>query len=371
MISMFHSQRYITAFLIMILHFQVSGYLMAQPDRQAVKRSDSYRLPDPSQRGDKGIRIMFYNVENLFDTRDDSLKADEEYVAGGTRGWTYNRMLQKVRNLSKVIMSAGGWEAPEIIGMCEVENKYVLNLLLKETPLQKFGYKMIHHESPDPRGIDVAMIYRPEKFKPLINRAIGIRFPFDTASRTRDILYVKGIVLGRDTLHLFINHWPSRFGGYTETIDKRNHVADVLRSKVDSIMSANPYSKIVIMGDFNDEPTDESITSHLRASMDTVNIMKGELYNMMAGAGILWDRGTIKSREVWNTIDQLIVTEPLLTASAGLYTTPHFAHIFDAPFLLQDDEAWFGQKPFRTYNGFKYIGGYSDHLPVLLDLRMR
>jgi len=330
-----------------------------------------YRQPDPARRGENGIRIMFYNVENLFDIKDDSLKADEEYISGGMRGWTFNRMIQKEKNLSKVIMSAGGWEMPEIIGMCEVENRYVLNLLLKETPLEKFGYKIIHRESPDPRGIDVAMLYRPEKFKPVFVHQISVRFPFDTAARTRDILYVKGVVLNADTLHLFVNHWPSRFGGYTQTVQKRNYVAGLLRSKIDSLIVKSPSAKIVIMGDFNDEPSDESVAKYLKAGSDSVNIDRGSLYNMMTGAGTSWNRGTIKSREVWNTIDQFIVSEPLLHASKGLFTTPHSVYIFDMPFLLQDDEAWFGKKPFRTFYGFKYIGGYSDHLPILLDLKIR
>jgi exonuclease III len=367
----FKTIRYIGILLSVIAIIVASEPGFGQEKSSLSTGKTTFRQPDPSRRIDKGIRIMFYNVENLFDMKHDSLKADEEYVTGGSRGWTFNRMLQKEKNLSKVIMSAGGWELPEIIGMCEVENRYVLNLLLKETPLQKFGYKIIHRESPDPRGIDVAMLYRPEKFRPLMNQAIGIRFPFDTLSRTRDILYVKGIVLNRDTLHLFVNHWPSRFGGYTETVPKRNFVATVLRSKVDSIMKANPNSKIVIMGDFNDEPTDESVARYLKAGMDSLNVEKHGLYDMMAGAGYSWNRGTIKSREVWNTIDQFIVSEPLLKAASGLYTMPHFVYIYDAPFLLQDDEAWFGQKPFRTYYGFKYIGGFSDHLPILLDLKMK
>jgi endonuclease/exonuclease/phosphatase family metal-dependent hydrolase len=358
-------------FLSALLFFPVIGHLKAQEIKIPAKQNRVFQQPNPMRRDDKGIRIMFYNVENLFDIKDDSLKADEEYISGGMRGWTFNRMLQKERNLSKVIMSAGGWEMPEIIGMCEVENRYVLNLLLKETPLEKFSYKIIHRESPDPRGIDVAMLYRPEKFKPLYIRPIAIKFPFDTVARTRDILYVKGVVLNRDTLHLFVNHWPSRFGGYTETVPKRNFVARVLRGKVDSIMAANPASKIVIMGDFNDEPTDESIVKQFRAVLDSTNVGQGDLYDMMVGAGTSWNRGTIKSREVWNTIDQFIVSEPLLKGTTGLSVTPHSVAIFDAPFLLQNDDAWFGQKPFRTYYGFKYIGGFSDHLPIMLDLKMK
>ncbi len=363
-------RNYLNIIILALLIFSVQDFIYGQEKNNQPLKKQALRQPDPSRRGDKGIRIVFYNVENLFDTKHDSLKADEEYVTGGKRGWTFNRMLQKERNLSRVIMSIGGWEMPEIIGMSEVENRYVLSLLLNETPLERYGYKIIHRESPDPRGIDVALLYNPDKFKPLYSKPYTIRFPFDTAARTRDILYVKGLALNRDTLHLFVNHWPSRFGGYMETVRKRNFVAQVLRSRVDSIMTANPGSKIVIMGDFNDEPSDESIVQYLKAGSDSVHVAKGDLYNMMTGAGSSWNRGTIKSREVWNTIDQFIVSGTLLKATKGLSTTPHSVYIFDTPFLLQDDEAWFGQKPFRTYNGFKYIGGYSDHLPILMDLKM-
>ena len=223
-------------------------------------------------------------------------------------------------------------------------------------------------DSPDPRGIDVALIYRPDKFKPVTTGFIPIRFPFDTAARTRDILYVKGVVLERDTLHVIVNHWPSRFGGYTATIPKRNYVASVLRQQVDSIVAADPAARILIMGDLNDEPTDESVAKVLKAKQDSVNLRSGDLYNMMTGAGCSWDRGTIKDRELWITIDQFIVTAAMLQPGKGLHTSPHSAHILDAPFLLQPDDAWFGQKPFRTYFGVKYIGGFSDHLPIYMDL---
>ncbi len=342
--------------------------ILAQQGAGNANKSRVYQQPDPAHRGENGIRMMFYNTENLFDIVNDSLTADDEYTPTGMRGWSYNRMQRKIINISKVILTVGGWEAPEIIGLCEVENRYVLNNLVMGSPLKNIGYRIIHRDSPDPRGIDVAMLYRPEKFKPLTTGFIPIRFPFDTNARTRDILYVKGVVLKRDTVHIFVNHWPSRFGGYIATIPKRNYVASVLRQKVDSIIAAVPTARIVIMGDLNDEPTDESVAKVLNAKRDSVNLSNIDIYNMMTGAGCSWNRGTIKDRELWITIDQFIVSAALLKNTGGLHTTPHSVHILDAPFLLQPDDAWFGQKPFRTYYGAKYIGGFSDHLPVYLDL---
>lgn len=323
-----------------------------------------------SRRGDKGIRLMFYNVENLFDVVNDSLTADDEYTPEGLRRWTFGRLQRKVNNISKVIIRVGGWEPPEVVGLCEVENRYVLSQLVNDSPLKNIGYKIIHKDSPDPRGIDVALLYRPLKFKPLHTEFIGVKYPFDPASRTRDILYVKGLVLGQDTVHVFVNHWPSRFGGQMATIPKRNYVAQLLKSKVDSISSIQPSAKVIIMGDLNDEPTDESVSSVLGAKLDSVNIKQNDLYNMMTGAGSTWNRGTIKDKEIWITIDQFIVSSSLLEPT-GFHTRPHWVQIMDAPFLLQKDESWFGQKPFRTYFGAKYTGGFSDHLPIYMDLKIQ
>jgi hypothetical protein len=353
-------------FLISMVLTWTNGW--AQPDIQNGKRNSPFSQPNDIRRGDNGIRIMFYNVENLFDIVNDSLTADDEYAAGGMRGWSYSRLIRKINNLSKAVIKVGGWEAPEIIGLCEVENRYVLTNLAMDSPLKNFGYKIIHRDSPDPRGIDVALLYRSEKFKPISTQYIGIHFPFDPNARTRDILFVQGVVLNRDTVNIFVNHWPSRFGGYQATIPKRKYVASVLRKCIDSLMAVNPSAKIIVMGDLNDEPTDESVKDVLKAKMDSTNLAANDLYNMMTGAGCNWNRGTIKDKELWITIDQFIVSSSLLDPVNGIHTTPHSIHIMDAPFLLQKDEAWFGQKPFRTYYGARYIGGFSDHLPIYMDL---
>jgi predicted extracellular nuclease len=315
-----------------------------------------------NKRDANSIRVMFYNVENLFNPTEDSITSDEEYQPTGMRGWTYNRLKRKQINIAKVVLAVGGWDPPELIGVCEVEDYSVLYGLANDTPLKNFGYKIVHRDSPDPRGIDVALLYRPDKFKVLFSRPFPIRFPFDTASRTRDILYVKGIACKRDTVNIFVNHWPSKFGGATTTIPKRKYVASVLRILSDSLLTMNPNANILIMGDLNDSPYDESVSKVLQAKMDSTNLAHNDLYNMLAGVGLSWKKGTIKFREEWETIDHIIVSKTLLS-----HTTPHGMQIFDAPFLLQDDEVWFGKKPFRTYYGAKYIGGFSDHLPVYSD----
>jgi predicted extracellular nuclease len=352
--------------LLLILTFLL--LLVSSPQAQDVQganlKKPVFQQSDAGKRGDNILRVMFYNVENLFDPRDDSITSDEEYQPTGMRGWTSNRLKQKQINISKVVLAVGGWEPPDVIGLCEVENFRVLYGLINYTPLKNFGYKIIHFDSPDPRGIDVALLYRPDKFKVLQSTPVGIRFPFDTASRTRDILFVKGIACKRDTINIFVNHWPSKFGGAMTTIPKRNYVASVLRKLSDSLLAVNPNSNILIIGDLNESPFEEGVSTVLLAKMDSVNLGPNDLYNMLAGAGLSWTRGTIKFHETWDAIDHMIISRPLLS-----HTSTHSLHIFDAPFLLQDDEAWFGKKPFRTYYGAKYIGGFSDHLPVYMDFK--
>jgi hypothetical protein len=342
----------------------VSFTLPAQDMQVANQKKPVYQHPDANKRADTVLRVMFYNVENLFDPREDSITSDEEYQPTGMRGWTSSRLKQKQINISKVVLAVGGWEPPDLIGFCEVENFSVLYGLTNYTALKNFGYRIIHFDSPDPRGIDVALLYRPEKFRVLKSIPIKVRFPFDTASRTRDILFVKGIACKRDTVNIFVNHWPSKFGGAMATIPRRNYVASVIRKLADSLLAVNPDSKILIMGDLNESPYEEGVAKILRAKMDSINLLTDDLYNMLAGAGLSWNKGTIKFHETWDAIDHMIVSRPLLSK-----TTPHSLHIFDAPFLLQDDEAWFGKKPFRTYYGSKYLGGFSDHLPVYMDFK--
>ena len=356
----------LTLSLVLILTFTLvlTNSMQAQDLQGANQKRPVYQNADANKRVDTVLRVMFYNVENLFDPREDSITSDEEYQPTGMRGWTNSRLKQKQINISKVVLAVGGWEPPDLIGFCEVENFSVLYGLTNYTVLKNFGYKIIHFDSPDPRGIDVALLYRPEKFRVLKSIPIQIRFPFDISSRTRDILFIKGIACKRDTVNIFVNHWPSKFGGAMTTIPKRNYVASVMRKYADSLLSVNPKSNILIMGDLNESPYEEGVSKVLKAKMDSVNLETYDLYDLLAGAGLSWNKGTIKFHETWDAIDHMIVSRPLLS-----HTTPHGLHIFDAPFLLQDDEAWFGKKPFRTYYGAKYIGGFSDHLPVYVDFK--
>lgn len=314
------------------------------------------------------FKIMFYNLENLYDPFDDSLTNDSEYLPGGMRGWTWKKFERKLQNISKVIISAGGWRPPDIVGVCELENRFSLIQLLKRTPLSRFEYKIIHYDSPDARGIDVGLIYLPGRFSVLSHRSIPVIFEGDSVATTRDILYVKGMTPGNDTLHVFVNHWPSKFGGATATIPRRRDAALRLKSVTDSIALLNPEALIVITGDFNDQPTDESLSVHLDARSGPSDTPGYYLCNLMHGLMGKWDVGSNKFHEEWSIIDQFIVSSTLLNRKTGLRLSEQKAEIFRAPFLIEEDRNFNGTKPFRTYYGATYQGGFSDHLPILLHL---
>jgi hypothetical protein len=312
------------------------------------------------------FRIIFYNVENLFDTVNNPFKDDDEFTPGGDRRWTEYRLRQKINNIYRALVAAAGYEIPAIIGLCEVENRYVVERLIGDTGLKIHDYGIIHRNSADRRGIDVALLYRPGKFLVLDTMFRRICFPFDTLATTRDILYVRGIAGGADTLHVFVNHWMSRWRGQAVSEPYRNYTAAFLKSLVDSIFRVNPLSNIVIMGDFNDEPQDASLKQYLDAATDFLDPTPGMLYNVSKGRPRI--PGTLKFQGQWFLFDQFIVSGSLLAGKGKLKISPDSFLIFSADFLLVPDERWFGQKPFRSYEGFRYTGGFSDHLPVVLDL---
>jgi len=311
------------------------------------------------------FKIMFYNVENLFDTFDDSLTRDNEFLPEGSYHWNDYKFYKKINHIYKVITAAGEWHIPDVIGLAEIENRYVLEKLVDDTPLSKFHYKIIHENSPDRRGIDVALLYREENFKLISYRYHRIRFPKNPDVRTRDLLHVSGVSKG-DTLHFFINHWPSRWGGTAASEHKRVHVASVLKMLVDSLQLVHNHPNIVISGDFNDEPDNQSIQTTLGAKPCPDEWKPHELYNLSV-LPCKQKLGTLKYRDEWNCFDQMIVSGALLD-DTGWRVNGGQMHIFKSDFLLMEDDRYGGKKLFRTYLGRKYQGGFSDHLPVLITL---
>lgn len=354
-----------------------AGAVLAQTDSLQLQ-SDEAQLKlgmrdfNDQARGSSALRVVFYNVENLFDTKDDSLTRDDEFTPTGNKGWSYRRYLEKLRNIYKTMTAVGGWEPPAIMGFCEIENRGVLEDLLRETPFRRLGYEIIHEESPDRRGIDVGLVYNPAKFTPLYHEAIRMNFPFDKELRTRDVLHVVGETLGRDTLHVFVNHWPSRWGGQVKSEPKRIFVASQVRAKVDSILQADANANIVIMGDFNDEPDNKSMIETLGAKGAKEELKGKDLFNYMYAMQDNWKLGSHKYRDHWGILDQVVVSQGLLQEQgAGLKASQTGAKIFAPRFLLEPDMRNFGLKPFRTYGGPRFLGGFSDHLPIYIDLELQ
>lgn len=313
--------------------------------------------------GGSVFRVMSYNVENLFDLDDDSLTRDEEYIPGGMRGWSYSRYRQKLIHIGRVLV-AGGWDPPAVVGLCEIESRKALLDLTRYSTVKNLGYRFVHYESPDARGVDVALLYQQEYFQPVSHKPVRICYPHAPASRTRDILYVSGTVPTGDTLHLFVCHFPSRLGGELESEQNRMFVASVLRSQVDSILLRHQQHGIVIMGDFNDYPDNRSMQEILGAVHPDES--KGDLINLMFPlheAG----KGSHKHAGEWGALDQIIVSRNLLGNNNRFRTLTPEATLLNLPFLLEEDKKYLGFQPFRTYNGMKYQGGYSDHLPVYID----
>lgn len=318
---------------------------------------------------ERGIaRVMFYNTENLFDTEDDPDTNDEEFLPEGERHWTNKRLNEKLVKVAKVIIAVGGWEAPEVVGLCEIENLKVLEQLISHTQLKKLGYKIIHKESPDRRGIDVGLLYRENKITPLKYEYLKVIDPENHAFKTREILYFMAEVQYADTLHIFMNHWPSRYGGVLETVDKRALAARVLKEHIEQLKKEYPSPQIVVMGDFNDQPNDNNLVNVLDAKTEIKDIDVGGLYNLSP----LWEgnsKGTHKYQSQWSIFDQVMVSGNLLLKDGKIYVNQDDANIFIKPFLLEQDNRYGGVKPNRTFTGFKYNGGFSDHFPVYLDIR--
>ena len=295
----------------------------------------------------ESFRILFWNTENLFDYKDDPKKNDNEFLPDATRRWTYFRYRDKLKNLAKGIIASGDEYVPDLVGLCEVENDSCLYDLTRRSPLKEAGYRYVMTDSPDQRGIDVALLYQRGSFKLLQHQSIRIPFKQVKKAPTRDILHVVGKVVSGDTLDVWVVHYPSRRGGKAKSEPYRLLVAEILKHAVDSVMLVRQNPNVVIMGDFNDGPS-SPVMKKLCSDGRLVNLMQGK------------KEGTYRYRGAWEILDQFLVSENVRTKNA---------EVLQHPFLLEEDEKYGGNKPFRTYNGMRYQGGFSDHLPIILDLQ--
>ena len=304
--------------------------------------------------------IAFYNLENLFDTEDDPRKLDDDFTPNGIKKWTRKRYKKKLHKLSKTIAKLGLQNtgiSPVLVGVAEVENKIVLNDLLNSGPLKKESYGYVHFESPDERGIDTALLFNQEHFEPIFSEPVELYITGSNGERdtTRDILYVHG-KLNKEEVHIFVNHWPSRRDGEDLTAHKRLKAAQTILSYMSDIEDKTSNPNYIVMGDFNDGPDSHSI-----------KYLVGEkgLYNPMEKL-LTPERGSANYRRTWSLFDQIIVSHSFFNYEKGTHSFAH-ANIFDEYFLTE----WKGKyrgNPFRTYVGKKYMGGYSDHFPVFIQL---
>lgn len=311
-------------------------------------------------------RVAFYNLENIWHPSNDSLKRDDEFTPDGMRNWSFYRYHDKLNKMAKAIRSIGGWNPPDIIGFAEVENRQVLEDLRNTAVLRPLQYHIVHYESPDRRGIDVCAFYRKENMEMLHHHAQRVRLPGNPNYATRDILYLKALSQG-DTLHLIYCHWPSRYGGQKISEPKRIAAARTVRRITDSIKRREPAAALIIMGDLNDEWNNISIMDTLAAKPTVAEAEQNgsQLLNLMATLDE--SIGTHRYRGRWGYLDQIIVSTAML-GEAKPHLSKLGAVVVRHPFLLEQDEKYPGQKPFRSFIGMRYNGGFSDHLPVYIDV---
>ena len=305
--------------------------------------------------------IAFYNLENLFDIKNDKKKLDDDFTPSGKKHWNYKKYKRKISKLSAVISQLGtqkSFYSPAIVGVVEVENRSVLTDLVQANNLKNEHYDFVHYDSPDERGIDVALLYKKELFELLHSEAFPLYLDDGNGGRdyTRDVLMVKGN-LNNELIYVLVNHWPSRRSGYDINEEKRIKAAELVAEIVNKINAETENAKIIIMGDFNDDPSNKSVKKHL---------VNSHFYNPMEHL-IATGNGTLSHQKVWHLFDQIIFSKNFIEIKENKHSFK-YAEVFDAYFLKE----WKGKykgNPFRTYIGKWYQGGYSDHFPVYVYLK--
>ncbi len=320
-----------------------------------------------SQRGEnERIRVAFYNTENLFDTIDSPLD-DNEFLPNGTRHWTSWRYYHKLDNIFRVLVMCGGWSPPEVIGLCEIENEKMLNELAVRLSRNGNSYGYIYSESADSRGIGVGMLFN-RRYTEYVGHSIfyPVNESGDTIS-TRSILSVI-LYTGSDTINFMVSHWPSLRGGELQSLGNREEVALLIKEQIARYMMKTGCGKLILSGDFNSQPGSGLLVELLGVSDPAKEIDRCALYNMSSGSRTDFP-GSYKYQGEWALFDQIIVSGSLLnTETSGFYTSPENFRIIHDDILLTGDARYSGMKPLATWSGFNYTSGYSDHLPVIIDL---
>jgi len=310
--------------------------------------------------------VSFYNLENIFDTINNENVNDEEFTPEGANKWTGERYKMKLSNMANAISKIGVSflnSGPTLLGISEVENYGVINDLINTPPLSAEKYGIVHYDSPDRRGVDVGFIYQKDRFKVLGSKAFPLKTA-DTSFLTRDQLLVRGLLDGEE-IYILINHWPSRSGGEVRSAPKRIAASQLSRAIYDSIYAENNNVKFIIMGDLNDDPTDESLKKHLKAKCKSKDVKNGDLFSPMCKLfqeGV----GSLSYNDVWNLFDQVIISSTLNDKDYSSYKF-YKAYVFNEPFLTQQIGKFKGS-PFRTFSFGTFINGYSDHYPTYILL---
>lgn len=313
--------------------------------------------------------IGFYNFENLFDTIDQDFVRDEEFTPDGSRTYTGEVYKDKLSKLSKVVSEIGEEHSSDglaILGVAEIENRRVLNDFVKQKSIKDKKYKIVHYDSKDRRGIDVALLYNPKYFRVVKSEKITVTDPADSNFKTRDVLYVKGLFLG-DDMNIFVSHWPSRRGGEEATMHKRCNVGRAIRKKSDEILAENKDANIIVMGDFNDDPNNKSVVECLKTVSERHMTIEEYFFNPFFKyhkKGI----GTLAYRESWNLFDQIVVSRNLVNPQSNMNLVK--GYIFSKSWMKTFDGIYKGY-PKRTYSGNLYQGGYSDHFPTFIKLKKK
>ena len=304
------------------------------------------------------LTFVSFNVENLFDCQHDTLKNDTEWLPDGKNRWSKTRYWRKLNHIAQEVIACGetdgGWMLPDLVALCEVENDTVMRDLTRRSALCNARYEYVMTDSPDPRGIDVALMYSPFSFSLIHHHAIRVT-PVKGMHPPRDILYVRGRVMGGDTLHVYVVHAPSRSGGERATRSHRLAVAHRLCASLDSLHQCSPHAKVIIAGDFNDYHQAPSLA--LLAGKGMVDVSE-------KAQGTYGAKATYRFQGEWGSLDHIFV-------SPSLANSLQDCRVFDAPFVVEEDEKYGGIKPFRTYLGPRYLGGYSDHLPLVAHFRFQ
>ena len=350
----------ITIFLIACLAFSCGSSKVATTESK-VSTEKKYNV----------LTVAFYNLENLFDTEDDTEKNDEASPIMEMQNDREQAYQSKLANMAKVISEIGAdvtKNSPAIVGLCEMENRKVLEDLVNQETLVEQDYGIIQFDSPDRRGIDVALLYKKKLFTPTHYKAkeLLIYDDNDKSKRvfTRDQLVVSGVLDG-EKIHLIVNHWPSRSGGEKRSRSKRIKAAKLNRQIIDSIFSDDPYAKIITMGDLNDDPSNTSVKDHLNAKRKTSELGIKELYNPMEDLA-KQGYGSLAYRDSWNLFDQIIISTELTKKDFSSYRF-YQAGIYNKTYLVNAHGRYKGY-PYRSFASGSYTGGYSDHFPVYIYL---